>query len=143
MAIIAGICITTGKADAANAALLIDYLTQPVIQARTMGATGFLPVVTLGKDTAIPEYLEALKSAVDAQTNDGKSVPTLAPQGLGEKGTDYNSIFMLTFSEIVLEDGDIATALSANAAELQAILDGAKARCWLPDVSEKRPCQIE
>jgi len=143
MAIIAGVCIPTGKADAANAALLIDYLTQPVIQARTLDATGFLPVVTLGKDTAIPGYLKGLKSAVDAQTNDGKSVPTLAPQGLGEKGTDYNGIFMLTFSEIVLDDSDVATVLNANAAELQSVLDGANARCWLPDVSEKRPCKIE
>jgi multiple sugar transport system substrate-binding protein len=143
MAIIAGVCIPTGKADAANATLLIDYLTQPVIQARTLEATGFLPVVALGKETAIPEYLKGLKSAVDAQTNDEKSVPTLAPQGLGERGTDYNSIFMLTFSEIVLDDGDIATALSANAAELQSILDGANAGCWLPDASEKRPCKIE
>jgi multiple sugar transport system substrate-binding protein len=143
MAIIVGVGIPKGKADEANAAMLIDYLTEPTIQARTLAATGFLPVVALGKDTTIPERLVALKSAVDMQTNDKRSVPTLVPQGLGEKGTDFNSVFMLTFAEIVLDDSDVATVLNANAAELQLLVDGANARCWLPDVSEKRPCKIE
>lgn len=143
MAIITGMGIPEGKAEAANAATLIDYLTQPAIQARMMGATGFLPVVELGAKTVIPPQLEGLKSAVDKQTRARDSVPTLAPIGLGEQGADYNNLFMLTFSEIVLEDGDIATVLNANAAELQAIIDKANAKCWLPDLSEKRPCKIE
>lgn len=143
MAIIAGMGIPNSKAEAANAAMLIDYLTQPAIQARMMSATGFLPVVELGAKTAIPPQLKELRSAVDKQTDERDAVPALAPVGLGEQGTDYNNLFMLTFSEIVLEDGDIMTVLNTNATELQAIIDKANAKCWLPDVSEKRPCQIE
>jgi multiple sugar transport system substrate-binding protein len=143
MAIIAGVGIPKGDADTQDAAMLIDYLTRPAIQERTMDATGFLPVVSLGKGSTVPAYLESLKAAVDRQTNDKASVPTLVPLGLGEQGTIYNSVFMLTFSEIVLEDKDIATVLKSNAAELQRIIDKANAKCWLPDVSGERPCRIE
>jgi multiple sugar transport system substrate-binding protein len=143
MAIIAGVGIPKGEADYKNAAMLIDYLTQPAIQARTMDATGFLPVVNLGKGNAPPAHLESLKSAVDRQTNDPASILTLSPLGLGEQGGSYNSVFMLTFSEIVLDDKDIGTVLSSNAAELQRLIDKANAKSWLPDAPGPRPCKIE
>jgi hypothetical protein len=50
---------------------------------------------------------------------------------------------MLTFSEIVLEGRDMTKVLNANAGELQKVIDEENAKCWLPDVSEERPCKIE
>ena len=71
------------------------------------------------------------------------AVPTLLPIGLGERGDAYNSLFMLTFSDIVLGEGDVTAVLSANAAKLQKILNESGAGFWLPDKSGERPGKIE
>lgn len=143
MAIIAGLAIPKAVASADDAMTLIDYLTQPAIQARTMSETGFLPVDDLGKDTPPPVQFASLKAAVDAQTYSKQAIPTLAPIGLGESGADFNNLYLLTFSEIVLEGRDIPKTLDVNRANLQAVIDKAKAKSWLPDVSNERPCKIE
>jgi multiple sugar transport system substrate-binding protein len=143
MAVVAGLAIPSTAANTVDPGMLIDYLTDPVIQARTMRETGFLPVVELGVEVAVPRQFAALKAAVEKQTDSSGAVPTLLPIGLGDRGTDYNNMFMLTFSEIVLEGKDIAGTLDANAAALQAIVNKVNARCWLPDVSDKRPCVLE
>jgi multiple sugar transport system substrate-binding protein len=143
MLIVAGLAIPTGTRDAGDQDMLIEYLTEPAIQKRTLDETGFFPAVRAGDPPGLPHYLESVAAAVALQTGSGGSVPTLAPIGLGERGTSYNNLFMLSFSRIVLEGEDIEAVLDANAAELQKLIDGANARCWLPDVSEKRPCKLE
>lgn len=143
MAVISGLGIPKAAAGIEDQAALIDYLTQPAIQSRTLNATGFFPVVASGEKGSLPRQLQELSAALDKQANSRYSIPTLLPIGLGERGGDYNNVFMLTFSEIVLEGRDSTKVLNANAAELQKILNRANSRCWLPDVSEKRPCQIE
>jgi len=143
MAVISGLGIPRNVANAKDPAMLIDYLTQPAIQSRTLSETGFFPVVASGASGGIPRYLQQLSSAVERQSNSRRSVPTLLPIGLGERGDDYNNLFMLTFSEIVLGGKDVSSVLNANADELQKLIDGANAKCWLPDVSEARPCKIE
>jgi multiple sugar transport system substrate-binding protein len=80
---------------------------------------------------------------VGRQAASPDAVPTLVPIGLGERGDDYNSLFMLTFSQIVLEGRDASAVLNSNAALLQKLMDEENAKCWLPDVSEERPCKIE
>lgn len=141
MAVISGLAIPAHQnGDDAN--LLIDYLTRPAIQARTLMETGFFPVVeTPGQD--LPEALASLGRAVGDQANSPASIPVLLPIGLGERSGDYNKLFMLTFSEIVLDKADIRKSLDENAKELQAILDRSNAKCWLPDISDSRPCKIE
>jgi multiple sugar transport system substrate-binding protein len=143
MLVVSGLGIPRGVKDSKSQAMLIDYLTRPAIQTRTLGETGFFPVVASESSDVVPEYLQGLSSAVDEQASSGRPVPTLMPIGIGERGSDYNSIFLLTFSEIVLEGKDIGSVLNENAAALQSIIDGANAKCWLPDVSDERPCKIE
>lgn len=143
MAVVSGLGIPRGVKDTKSQEALIDYLTRPAIQARTLGETGFFPVLASGAGEGVPASLKALASAVDRQASAGFTVPTLMPMGLGVRGGDYNNLFMLSFSEIVLEGKDMETVLNENAAELQAIIDGANAKCWLPDVSDERPCKIE
>lgn len=143
MAVISGLAIPSKEADTANPALLIDYLTDPAIQGRTLQETGFFPVVASRSTDGVPPRLRELCAAVDKQASSPDSVPTLLPIGLGERGDDYNKLFMVTFSEIVLEGRDIGAVLDANAGELQKVIDEENAKCWLPDVSEARPCKIE
>ena len=144
MAVISGLSIPAGVSDPRDPALLIDYLTRPEIQIRTLAETGFFPVIKVPSgDGNIPRHLRELSSAVDRQADAQDSVPTLMPVGLGERGGDYNNLFMLTFSEIVLDGKDVRTTLNANALELQKIIDGENAKCWSPDISDARPCKIE
>lgn len=143
MPVLSGLAIPRGGLDVNNPALLIDYLTQSVIQDRMLVETGFFPVISSGTNNTIPSYLRKLSAAVNIQAGDKKSILTLLPIGLGEHGGDFNNYYMLTFSKIILEGMDIQTVLNANAGELQKIVTAENARCWLPDVSEKRPCIIE
>lgn len=143
MVVVSGLAVPSGSGTADDQAMLIDYLTTPAIQRRTLLETGFFPVVGLGQENDLPEALESLEKAVSGQASAPDSIPTLLPVGLGERGSDFNNLYMLTFSEIVLQDNDAAAVLERNAADLQAIIDETGAGCWLPDVSDARPCKIE
>ena len=143
MAVISGLSIPANAQDNKNQAFLIDYLTQPAIQARTLRETGFFPVVELKDGESKAPYLDELSSALDRQVNSPDAIATLPPIGLGERGDDYNHLFMLTFSEIVLDGKDIQTVLDENGKEMQKLLDEQNVKCWPPDVSEERPCKIE
>jgi len=144
MAVISGIGVPVGAGEMEDQAILIDYLTRPEIQLRTLSETGFFPVVPTGsEDRDQPSYLQELERAMGKQVDPRYAIPTLMPIGLGEKGGDYNNLFTLTFSEVVLGGKDIGKTLDENADQLQKIIDQAKARCWLPDVSEARPCKLE
>jgi len=143
MPVLSGLAIPRKSVESKNPALLIDYLTQSEIQNRTLIETGFFPVSDSGSSGDLPPSLENLSSAVDKQASYRDSVPTLLPIGLGEHGGDFNNYYMLTFSEIILNGADIQTVLNANAAELQRIMNAENAKCWLPDTSSERPCQIE
>ncbi len=143
MAVLSGLAVPKKAASVGDQTLLIDYLTRPEIQARVHDETGFFPVVDGGESAGVDPRLASLVSTVNRQENSVTSIRTLLPIGLGEREDDYNNLFMLTFSEIVLQGMDIPSALDANAKELQKVLDAENARCWLPDVSSERPCQIE
>ena len=143
MTVISGLSIPKDVQQPENLKPLIDYLTRPEIQARTLKETGFFPVISFSGQKGIPSNLKELFMTVQQQTSSPKYVLTLVPAGLGNQGNDYNKIFMLTFSEIVLDNKDITIVLDKNAKALQAIIDKQNARCWLPDSSKERPCKIE
>jgi ABC-type sugar transport system, periplasmic component len=143
MAVISGLAIPQNAADSRNQSLLIDYLTQPAIQKRTLKETGFFPVVDTGTGEDIPPYLAQLNAAMNRQVSSVNSHPCLMPIGLGVRGDDFNNCYMLTFSEIVLEGKDARTVLDRNAAELQGIIDEQNIPCWLPDVQDGRPCKLD
>ena len=143
LAVISGLALPAAAADTANSAMLIDYLTQPAIQERTLTETGFFPVLSGAASDATPAYLRNLDKAIKDQMNAKDSILTLMPIGLGDQADNYNSYFMLTFSEIVLEGKDIQGVLDRNAKKLQDIIDKENLDCWLPDTSAERPCRIE
>jgi len=143
LAVISGLAVPAAEPDTANAAMLVGYLTQPAIQERTLTETGFFPVLNGPASEAIPAYLRNLDAAVKDQMNAKNSILTLMPIGLGGRAGDYNSYFMLTFSEIVLEGKEIQGVLDRNAKKLQGIIDKENLESWLPDTSAERPCKIE
>jgi multiple sugar transport system substrate-binding protein len=141
MAVVSGLGIPTGAAASADAALLIDYLTRPEVQTRTLEETGFFPVTAATSSSKAS--LRELTRAIEEQAASAKAIPTLLPVGLGERGDRYNSLFMLTFSDIVLGGMDIGEVLDANAAKLQQILVESKAALWAPDKAAGRPGKLE
>lgn len=143
LAVISGLALPAAEPDTANAAMLIDYLTQPAIQERALMETGFFPVLNGEASDTLPAYLRNLDAAIKDQMNGKESILTLMPMGLGAQAGKYNSYFMLTFSEIVLEGKDIQGVLDRNAQKLQEIIDKENLECWLPDTSAERPCKIE
>jgi multiple sugar transport system substrate-binding protein len=147
MAVVSGLGIPEGVALPKNPAILIDYLTREAIQERTLRETGFFPVIDVANGAAegagISLPLRELGAAVREQSSSPASITTLLPIGLGERGDDYNKLFMLTFSDIVLGGTDIAAVLNANAAKLQRILDESNASFWPPDKAGERPGKIE
>lgn len=143
MAIVSGLAIPKKVVMPQDPELLIDYLTQPYIQALTLKETGFFPVLDTGRDRTNLPSLQALGKTVSDQSNASDSILTLAPIGLGEEGKAYDNWFMFTFSEIVLGDRDVQSVLDSSAAELQKILDKENANSWPPDVSDGRPAKIE
>jgi multiple sugar transport system substrate-binding protein len=143
MSVVSGLSIPKRVADFRNPAVLIDYLTQSAIQDRTLIETGFFPVLSSQAGTSLPLYLRSLSAAVGNQAASRDAVPTLVPVGLGERADDYNKLFMMTFSQIVLEGRDASAVLNSNAVFLQSLIDEQNVKCWLPDVSEERPCKIE
>ncbi|HOX32356.1 MAG TPA: extracellular solute-binding protein [Spirochaetales bacterium] len=143
MLIVSGLALPAGGREVASQAMLVDYLTRAPIQARTLREVGFFPVVALGPGDRVPAHLASLSAALREQAESSFSLPALAPTGLGEHGAAFNERYMLTFSGIVLEGRPAREVLDEGAAELQRIVDAADARCWLPDVSERRPCLLE
>jgi len=148
MAVISGLGMAAGNAEAdgapaGGAEALVEYLTRPEVQRLTLAETGFFPVLKEGARADVPSPLDSLADAVVAQSAAPESVLTLLPTGLGARGGDYNKAFLLTFSDIVLGGRDIRATLDANAAVIQAIIDETGAPCWLPDVSDGKPCRLE
>lgn len=143
LAVISGLSLPKSEADTNNAEMLIQYLSSPEIQDRVLSQTGFSPVVERKTTRKIPIYLEGLDKTISYQLKAKDSLLTLMPIGLGAQANNYNTYFMLTFSEIVLENKDIGSVLDKNAAKLQFILNQENVKCWLPDISDERPCKIE
>lgn len=143
MAVVSGLGIPVGVKTPKDPAMLMDYLTRAAIQERTLAETGFFPVLASADDSGLSPALRELGKAVREQSGSPVAVPTLLPIGLGERGDAYNGLFMLTFSDIVLGGGDVATILNANAAKLQDILNESRAGFWLPDKAGGRPGKIE
>ncbi len=142
-AVVSGLGIPKAVKAPEGPAALIGYLTEPAIQDRTLRETGFFPVVASAAEADDPPALKELARAVREQSGSARALPTLLPVGLGERSDEYNKIFMLAFSDIVLGGRDIPPVLDAAAAKLQAILDAEGAGLWAPDKVGGRPGKIE
>jgi multiple sugar transport system substrate-binding protein len=92
----------------------------------------------------LPAAARALGPAVAAQTSSPDALPALLPVGLGDKGGQFNQVYIDTFERIVLNNEDIKTVLDSEADTLRQLLVAAKAPCWLPDADSKgQPCPVD
>jgi multiple sugar transport system substrate-binding protein len=139
MTVLVGLAIPKGAQNVAGAEALIDWLTRPVQQAAASTSLSFFPVVApLGLATP-----QAEEYAVDAMYRASRNgIETSPPTGLGSETDAFTEVYQDAFSRIVVQDQDIRTVLNDDASRLQHIVDGAGAKCWLPDPPSSGPCQI-
>jgi multiple sugar transport system substrate-binding protein len=142
MPVIVGLAIPNAAPNPQGAQALIDYLTQPDVQAMVLRDMGFFPVVG-GVDTSdLPAGVAIELEAVEMQANAPDSFPALLPVGLGERGGEINQIFRNAFDRVVINGEDITTVLQQEGENLQALMNETGAPCWAPDPPSVGPCPV-
>jgi len=143
MVVLSGLSIPRDSTVTNGAYNLIEYLTRPEIQIVTLNNTGFFPVVDFPEEKIESKALKQFGKAISLQSKLPGGIPTLLPMGLGELGSEFNSIYLLAFSSIILENKNISSTLDNLSVRLQNIMDKAGANCWPPDISTESPCLLE
>lgn len=142
MPVVAGLGIPKGTPDRGQSVKLIDYLTQPETQVKTLRATGFFPVVEVELPDDLPANVKISGAAVTAQANAGNANPSLLPVGLGDQSGLFNKIYQDAFQQIVLRDADVKQILDRQAKALERIIKKTGAPCWAPDSPSDGPCPV-
>lgn len=143
MPVVAGLSIAKGAPDRAAAAALIEHLTKPETQLLVARELGFFPVV----DAKLPPDLSpGVKLLADgiAKTQTAKdALVALLPVGLGDKGGEFNKVFLDTFQRIVQRNEPVRATLDAQAEVMRGIIAASKAPCWAPDKPSDGPCPVK
>ncbi len=143
MPVIAGLGIPFTTSDPEAAEAVIRFMLMPETQAQVLTELGFYPVIAGVDESSLPEGAARQAAAVAAQATAEDAIPSLLPVGLGARGGEINQIFRNAFTRIVIDGEDIQTALDAEAATLQTLLNETGAACWAPDPASEGPCQLE
>ncbi len=144
MVILAGLAVPSTAPNTASAEALIDYMTLPETQAKTLNSIGFYPLGSAELPASATPGQKAMAGAVSTQASASDAQLVLIPQGLGAKGGDFNKVFRDTFTRVVLNGEAIRTVLDEQKTALQTVIDEAKAPCWSPDPdSSGQPCKVQ
>ena len=143
MPVLAGVAIPKTAPDMDQAKALVKYLLAPETQIATLRTTSFFPVVDVELPDDLPAAVQAAGDAVAKMSASADANPGLLPAGLGDKGGDFNRIFVDSFERIVLAGQDIRTVLDDQKGRLAAIMEQSGAPCWAPDAPSDGPCPVE
>jgi multiple sugar transport system substrate-binding protein len=142
MPVLAGLAIPRTAPNPNGAKALIRHLLSLSVQARTLSAVGFFPVVAGRLSKRISAGLRLESNAVKLQQTHPKALPSLLPIGLGAEGGNFNNIYRNTFTRIVVRKENTTSVLAEQAAALQAIMDKTGAPCWRPDPPSQGACKV-
>lgn len=143
MPVLAGVAIPNTAPDMDAARDLVEYMLLPETQIATLRATNFFPVVDVELPSDLPPSVQAAGAAIAAMSGAPDANPGLLPAGLGDKGGDFNRIFVDTFERIVLARQDIRSVLDDQAGRLASIMEETGAPCWAPDAPSEGACPVE
>ena len=143
MSVLAGLAIPKNSPNKAGAEKFIDYMTTPEVQAKTLTAVAFFPVLDKPLPQDLAQYLKIEADAVQQQLKAPDAKVALLPIGLGTKGGEFNKVQSDTFQRIVIKGEDIQKVLSEEGANLQRVMTESKAPCWRPDPPSDGPCQVK
>ena len=144
MSVLAGLGIPKSTPNKAGAEAFIDYMTSPAVQAKTLTAVAFFPVLDQAMPADLAPYLKIEADGVQKQSKHPDAKVALLPIGLGAKGGEFNKVQLDTFQRIVIKGEDIQKVLDDQAKILNTVMTDAKAPCWRPDPdSGTSPCQAK
>jgi multiple sugar transport system substrate-binding protein len=143
MPVLAGLAVPKGAPDMAKAKELVKYMMQPSTQVATLLATNFFPTTDAPLPADLTKSAQALGPAVTAMTSASDALPALLPVGLGDKGGQFNQIYIDTFERVILAGQPVRQVLDEQAATLRALMTETGAPCWLPDAPSEGPCPVE
>ncbi|MBF0627232.1 MAG: carbohydrate ABC transporter substrate-binding protein [Magnetococcales bacterium] len=135
-----GLAIPDNAPHPEAARKVIEFLTQPATQEQLLLEEGFLPVTPI-TDQSAPELMGMVQAA-ERQNRDPLTQRVHQPRELGHQETDFNAIFLTTFSRIVLRGKPVAEVIRAQGAELATLYQSANAPCVPPDRAGERPCRV-
>lgn len=144
MSVLAGFAIPKSSPNKSGAEALIDYMLTAETQSKVLTAVAFFPVLDKAMPADLPQYLKIEADGVQKQSKAKDGKVALLPIGLGAKGGDFNNVQKNTFQRIVIKGEDISKVLAEEGANLQKVMNDAKAPCWRPDPdSGTNPCQVK
>ncbi len=143
MPVLAGIAIPTTAPDVDAAKAMVQYMLSPETQIATLRATSFFPVVDVDLPDDLPPAVQAAGEAVAKMSGSADANPGLLPAGLGEKGGEFNQVFVDSFERIILGGQDIRAVLDDQKGRLSAIMEETGAPCWAPDAPSEGACPVE
>ena len=143
MPVIAGVAIPRTAPDMDASKALVAHMLKPETQIATLRATNFFPVVEVALPDDLPPSVQAAGNAIAAMSSSPDANPGLLPAGLGDKGGDFNRVFVDTFERIVLAGQPVRAVLDDQKKRLQAIMEETGAPCWAPDAPSDGACPVE
>ncbi len=143
MPVVAGLAIPVTAPDMAEAEALVAYMMKPKTQIATLRATNFFPVVDVALPDDLPPSVRAAGDAIAKMSGAADANPGLLPAGLGDKGGDFNRVYVDSFERIILGGQDIRAVLDDQAKVLDAIMQETGAVCWAPDAPSEGACPVE
>ena len=132
-----------GAPDVSAAMALIDYLTQAHTQIVTARSVGFFPVVKAELPPDLEPGLKLATAAIEKMQSAKDALPTLLPIGLGQRGGEFDMVFMDTFQLVVLRGQKPRVVLDREAGTLNRLLTETGAPCWQPDLPSTGACQVQ
>lgn len=143
MPVLAGMAVPATAPNADESRALIEYMMSPEAQIATLRATSFFPVIDVELPDDLPPSVQAAGAAIAAMSSAPDANPGLLPAGLGNRGGDFNRVFVDTFERIILAGQDIRTVLDDQRGALEAIMQDTGAPCWAPDAPSEGACPVE
>ncbi len=142
MPVVAGVAIPRTAPDMEQSKALVAYMLKPETQIATLRATNFFPVIDVALPDDMPASVKASAPVIAATVGAPDALPVLLPIGLGDKGGQFNQVFIDTFERIVLGGQDIRPVLDEQAEVLRTLMTETGAACWAPDPVSEGPCPV-
>ena len=143
MPVLAGLAVVKGAPDPNGAIALIDYLARPETQIATARSVGFFPVVKADLPPDLDPGIKLGAGAIEKTQSAKDALTALLPIGLGQRGGEFDKVFMDTFQLVVLRGQKPRAVLDRQAETLRRLMTETGAPCWLPDPPSTGPCQVQ